>query len=111
MDLLQHEFTTAPAGSYLNNVGQLVNKIRHYRENVSMDEFKAALPSLKVLERQLQQFDDTLGEERRNYIEEIMTELEQETETEEKLIADIQRFSKTIVATLFDKEFLIDEFS
>ncbi len=111
MDLLKYEFTTAPAGSYFGNVGQLVKKIRHYRENVSIDEFKAAIPSLKSLERQLQEYDESLGDERRDYIDEIMAELEQETETEEKLKEEIERYSKIIVATLLDKEFSIDDFS
>jgi len=111
MDLLKYEFTAAPAGSYFNDVGQLVKKIRHYSENVSIDEFKAAIPILKTLERKLQEYDDTLGDKRRDYIDEIMAELEQETETEDKFKEEIERYSKTIVATLLDKEFAMDDFS
>lgn len=59
----------------------------------------------------MQEFDDSIGLGKRNYIDEIMEELQQEAEVEEKLMADIVRFSKTIVNTIFHEEFVADEFA
>ncbi|SKA41136.1 hypothetical protein SAMN04488128_105345 [Chitinophaga eiseniae] len=111
MELLQYEFTTAPKGSYLGNIGELIKKIRYYRTNVPIEEFKAALPSLKLLEQRLQEFDDSIGLMKRYYVDEIMEELQQEAEVEGKLMVDIERFSKIIINTIFREEFVIKEFA
>jgi hypothetical protein len=110
MDLLRYEFMNAPEGSYNYNVGQLVKKVRYYRENVSIDDFKAAIPELKVLERKLQSFDQEIGLDRREYLEEIMDELKKESEIESQLLEEIERASKAIASALYDTNFSLDDF-
>ena len=111
MDLLKYEFMKALEGSYNYNVGQLIKKIRYYRQQVAIDEFKVAIPQLKVLEKELQKFDNDIGGERRNYIEEIMEELDKESEIEGKVIDEIERSSRAINATLYDTEFSMHDFA
>jgi hypothetical protein len=110
MNLLRYEFMNAPQGSYNYNLGQLVKKVRYYREYVSIDDFKAAIPELKVMERKLQSFDQEIGLEKREYLEEIMDELKKESEIEFQLLEEIGRTSKAIVSALYDTDFSMDDF-
>lgn len=111
MELLKLEYQNSPEGSYNYILGELVKKIRHYTSNVPMDEFKTALPDLKKIETQLQKLDESIGEDKRFYIEEIMTELSEESEMEEKLFEDFEWASKSILASLFEKDFLLEDYS
>ncbi|WP_161888066.1 hypothetical protein [Pontibacter russatus] len=111
MSLLKYEYMEAPIGSYNHQLGQLIKKVRHYRENVSIDEFKAAIPELKSVEEKLQRFDEEIGEDRRDYLEEIMDELEKESEIENQLLEEIEWSSQAIVSALYNTDFSIDEYS
>lgn len=77
MDLLQFEFQNGEPGSYSYNLGQLIKKLRYFR-NVSLDQFQAAAPELKQIEKELQDFDSLLGDPKRFYIDELMEELNNE---------------------------------
>ncbi len=111
MNLLKYEFMNAPEGSYNYNLGQFVKKVRHYRVNVPIEQFKAAIPELQQLERVLQNVDETMGEEKRNYLEEVMEELEQESAIETQLLEEIERTSKAIASALYDTDFSMDDFT
>lgn len=108
MGLLKYEYIDSSKGSFNGILGELVKKVRHYHNNVSVDEFKSVLPILKSIEAQLQMLDKKIGNEKRFYLEEIMSELTEENEIEENLLEEIKE--KTIVALeLFSKlEFQID---
>lgn len=80
MDLLNFEFYTEENGAYDNLIGELVRKVRYYREQVSIDDFMAAMPELQQMETRIQEIDISLGEERRYYIKEIMDELSKEND-------------------------------
>ncbi len=109
-DLLQHEFTDAPPNSYNGLIGDLVKQIRYYRE-VPFDEFKAAMPKLKVLEKNLNNLDDVMNQPRREYITEILEALKQETESEENLIEDLTSSAKVIISTLYEKNFDLADYA
>ncbi|MGV3595304.1 MAG: hypothetical protein ACO1NK_08640 [Sediminibacterium sp.] len=44
MDLIKYEFYKEEDGAYYHFIGQLVKKVRYYREQVSINEFEAAIP-------------------------------------------------------------------
>jgi hypothetical protein len=111
MDLIKYEFFKKEDGAFNHLIGQLVKKVRYYREKVSIDTFKAAIPELKKLERQLQEIQEAIGETPRNYLQEIMDELSVEAELEGKVIAEIERSSKAIAAALYDTDFLMTDFA
>lgn len=64
--------------SYNGMVGELIRKVRYYRNDKTVEEFKFAIPDLKKIEQELQIFDTSIGDPKRNYIEEIMKELDKE---------------------------------
>lgn len=110
MDLIKYEFFKAEDNAYFHYIGQLVQEVRYYRENVSIEEFKAAIPELKKLEVTLQEIDENLGEKPRAYLSEIMDELSEEDALEEKVITEIERSAKAIASALYDNEFSMSEF-
>lgn len=109
MDLLRYEFTTAPEGSYNYNLSQLIKKVRHYRSNTSIDDFRAALPELKKMEKWLQNVDNTMDNEFRNYLADIMTELEEEDAVTSQLVEELERYSKAVVSALFTFDFSLSD--
>ena len=60
MDLIKYEFYKEEDGAYYHFIGQLVKKVRYYREQVSINEFEAAIPELKAIEKRLQDIDISL---------------------------------------------------
>jgi hypothetical protein len=111
MSLLKYEYMDAPSGSYNHHLSQLVKKVRHFRENVSAEEFLSAIPKLKSDEEKIQQFDQEIGEEIRNYLEEIMDELERESEIESQLFEEIEWSSQAIVSVLQNSDFSLNDYS
>ncbi|MXV50067.1 hypothetical protein GS399_03715 [Pedobacter sp. HMF7647] len=59
----------------------------------------------------LQKLDKDIGNKERFYIEEILAELEKESEIEEALLEDFEWSAKSILVTLFDKEFHLKDYS
>jgi hypothetical protein len=78
IDISQYENQDAPSDSQNGRVAELIKKVRHYRNEVPMDQFNDALPELRHLEKKCQDFDLMLGEPKINYIQEIMDALEAE---------------------------------
>ena len=111
MDLLKYEFMDAPENSFNGRLGILVKKVRHYRTNVPIDDFERALPELQNMEFQLQKIDESIGEPKRYYIQEIMNELEEESLVDEKIMEEIELSSKAIIRELYDTDFTIENFS
>ena len=111
MDLIKYEFYKEEDGAYYHFIGQLVQRVRYYRENVPVDEFKAAIPELKELESTLQDIDSNLGHETRYYLQEIMEELNAESEVQEKVIDEIERSAKAIVNSIYDTNLAMEDFS
>ncbi|WP_017259524.1 hypothetical protein [Pedobacter arcticus] len=111
MKLLKYEYTDAPAGSYNDILGDLVKKIRHYHSNVPHGELKKALPQLKSIEAQLQRLDRDIGDEKRYYLEEILSELTKENEIEESLFEDIKEKATAILDFLYGTKFQIETYS
>jgi len=110
MDLLKYEFTDSPPDSYNGYIGTLVSKIRHFR-SVPIDEFKSAMPELKSMEQRIQRMDASIGQPHREYIKEIMEELDIEDVIEEKIIEDVERSMKAIVGALFKKDISLTDIS
>ena len=111
MDLLKYEFLNSPEGSYNDLITQLVKQIRYYRTKVSVDEFKAAMPQLQAKERELQNIDESVGEETRYFIQEIMDELSIEDEIREKALDEIQRSSQAIIMHLHNTNCSVADFA
>ena len=111
MDLIKYEFYKEEDGAYYHFIGQLVKKVRYYREQVSINEFEAAIPELKAIEKRLQDIDISLGETPRQYLAEIMNELNNESALEEKVVTEIDRLSKAITLSLFDTSISLANFS
>ena len=63
------------------------------------------------MEEQIQEIDLELGEDTRNYIQEIMEELSQESEIEQKLLEEIERSAKSVTLSLYDSDFSMSDFS
>lgn len=111
MDLLKYEFSESGEGSFNYMLSQLISKLRFYTTNVPVEEFRAALPQLKLLEGKLQNFDMELGLEERNYIEEVMNEFQQEAAIKDELMNEIERSSHVIMKDLYNIGFFMKELS
>ncbi len=68
---------------------------------------QAAAPELQRLEALIQNMDQDIGRTERFYLQEILEELGQESELEEKLLDEISRSCKAIVTALYDTIFSI----
>lgn len=110
MNLLKYEFMDAAEGSYNALIKELVIRIRHNRENISIDEFKVAMPEVRTIEEVLQRIDEEIGGEPRDYIDEIMEELDREGQVEEQLLEEIERSAKALTSA-YNIEFVLDDFS
>ncbi|MEP6949588.1 MAG: hypothetical protein ABI863_09960 [Ginsengibacter sp.] len=111
MDLLKFEFKTGEEGSRIYNLGLLAKKLRYHRSNVAIDAIDSALPELRKIETELQNFDAKAGDDKRFYIQEITEELDKEDETKNNFLEEVERSSKSVVAALHNKDFSMADFS
>lgn len=111
MNLLRYEFIEGPDDSFNGMLRTLVKELRYNISYITIDEFKRAMPPLKLIEAKLQKVDSEIKQPTRNYIEEIMEELNQESENETNIVDDLSRASKATVESLFDEEINFDDFS
>lgn len=111
MNLLRYEFTDAPFDSINGMLRTLVTDLRYNSSMVTVDQFKEALPALQRIEKRLQQLDNELGDPHRNYIEEIMQELSEESDHEINLADELKRASVAMASSLFDQEINFEDFS
>ena len=110
MDLLKFEFKNGEEGSYPYNLALLIKKLRHYKSDVAKDAFEPALPELQKIEKELQNYDATTGNDKRSYIQEIVDELEKEAEIKNKFLEEVEKSSRSVVAVLHKKDFSMDDF-
>jgi hypothetical protein len=97
MEILKYEFIEAHPTSFNGLLKELVKQVRHCRTNLTIDEFREIIPSLKSLEAEIQQFDATILNEHREYITEIMQALEEESEIQNLFIEDFINSSNAII--------------
>lgn len=111
MSLLRYEFTDAPTTSVNGRIGQLVKDVRHYYSYAPAEEFSKAMPQLKSQEQELNKANAEIGFPAINYIENIMAELQKESELEDNLMQDMEYSSNAIVSALLNQTISLDMFS
>lgn len=109
MNLLHNEFNEGPDGSINGMLRTLVKELRYNRSQITIDEFKQAMPALKQIESTLQRLDIDMHQPKREYINEILDELEQESEDEANLAKDLSGACTAIMATLLNSSFDFDD--
>jgi len=110
MKLLDNEFNDGPDGSISGMLKSLVSQLRLNRSNISAEEFRQRLPALINIEATLQEFDQQIGQPARNYIEEIMAELDLESDDQIQLVKDLERATKAIVLSFRNQEVDFNDF-
>lgn len=91
-NILIKEYTSAPEDSFNGLIAELIQIIRHNRENLSIDEFKKNIPEIKVLEKAINDINSQVGEEREPFIQMIMDALSEEEDIANELV-DIMKTS------------------
>ncbi|WP_293886326.1 MULTISPECIES: hypothetical protein [unclassified Sphingobacterium] len=91
-NILIKEFTSAPEDSFNGLIAELIQLVRHNRENLSLDEFEKNIPEIKILEKAINDINSQLGDDREPYIEMIMDALSEEEDTALELV-DIMKTS------------------
>jgi len=109
MDLLRYEFIDGPDGSINGMLRTLVKGLRYNRSYVTVEEFKKAMPGLLVIESNLQRLDADIGSPKRNYVQEIMEELDQEQNNEANITEDLTHATIATIKALFGHDFQFDE--
>lgn len=110
MNLLRYEFIDGPGDSINGMLRQLVKELRYNRSMVTIDEFKQALPDLQKIEQTLQKLDGQIGQPHRNYIDEIMLELSEESDNETYLEEDLRMATKAMVVSVLKQEIDFEDF-
>jgi hypothetical protein len=111
MNLLRYEFISGPDGSINGMLRKLVIDLRYNRSMVTIEEFKQAKPNLQKVEQQLQKLDNQIGQPHRNYIEEIMEELSEESDNETNLDEDLRTATYAMSASFLDQKIDFDDFA
>ena len=109
MRLLSFETIDGQEGSYNDLIKQLVRKTRHYYSEVSGDEFKMAVPELKAMEAKIQHLDRDFGNEKRDYLNDIIEELGEESDAENLLIDELKRTATVLIPHLdaYDQHYIL----
>lgn len=110
MDLLKYEFIDAPEGSYNFILSELVKSVRYCVTELPAEEFRRELPRLRRKEAVLHEIDQELSIDERNYIQEIVAEIKEETEMEEKLFDELEWATESILTTVVDEEVIIEDY-
>jgi hypothetical protein len=111
MNLLRYEFIDGPDSSINGMLRSLVKGLRYNRSYVSAEEFKRALPGFHATELTLQQLDSDIGNPKRNYVHEIMEELDKEQDDEINITEDLRHATIATIKSLFDQDFQFDDLS
>jgi hypothetical protein len=113
MNLLKYEFDkSSPDGSYNGMLRSLVTKVRYHRNNVSAEYFKAAIPEMLEIETNLQNFDKQIDIPNRNYLQEILDELDAESRIEPGFFEEIETACLALVRdTLEGNLFSLNNYS
>ena len=111
MDLLRYEFIDGPDDSINGMIRTLVKGLRYNRSYVTVEEFKRAIPGFHVIESKLQRLDADISSPKRNYIQEIMEELDQEQNNGANITEDLTHATIATIKALFGRDFQFDELS
>lgn len=111
MKLLDYEAMEGQEGSYNDMMKQLVEKVRYYYSQVSSDDFSAAIPELRNMEEQILRLDREMGEEERNYLQEIYNELSEQAALGNTLDEDFRRIAKVLFGKYAERDFNAEEFA
>ena len=109
MDLLRYEFIEAPEDSMNGMVHTLVKGIRYNREYATLEEFKKMMPTFHLIESRLQQLDADIRLPKRNYVQDIMDELDKEQENETNISDDLKHATIATIKKIFGRDFQYDE--
>lgn len=111
MKLLHYEFIEGPDGSTEGMIRKLVRDIRFNRSQLSSEEFNASIPGLIVIEQRLQEQDQQSGMPFREYIGEIMQELDEEAENRREIEHILSQATTATVETLMGHSLDMTDFS
>lgn len=111
MNLLRYEFIDGPEGSINDMIKALVKELRYNRSQLTIEKYRQALPALQAIESQLQKFDADIRLPRRNYITEILEELDQESENEVNIVDDLYKAANAVIDSLFGHGINFHDFS
>lgn len=78
MDILSYEFTSSPDDSYNGMLGGLVRELRLYRNETDSTALLDEIQRFRYMESLLQEIDENFGNEKREYINEILAALDRE---------------------------------
>jgi hypothetical protein len=109
MNLLQYEFIEGPDDS-INGMRRTLVKELRVGLCIATEEFKKLFPLLRDIEYQLQTLDAEISQPKRSYIEEIMEELNQESEMETNIVDDLNRAPIVITNSILGQEINMDDF-
>ena len=82
-DFLSIERHEQNEGSHLADIKNLIIVIRYTRDKIPATEIKTHMPPLWNLESKLNSFNESIGQENREWIQEIMVVLDNEPEPDE----------------------------
>jgi len=111
MNLLHYEFVAGPDGSINGMLRRLVTDLRYNRSMVTVDVFKSSLPALREIEQQVQNLDREIGRSHRNYIDEILLELDEESESESNIEEDLRRATIATIDSIIGEEIDFEKLS
>lgn len=100
----------SPSDSFNGQLGSLVSAIRQVR-SVPANDVPALVPQLHRLQDSLNSYNEDIGEPERNYIDEIMAELDIEDVIEENLLEEAYQAIRAMVAALHNKDIDLDQFA
>lgn len=109
MNLLRYEFIDGPDDSFNGRLQKLVKDLRYNKSMITIDEFKQAMPNLQRIEQQIQQTDKEIRQAHRNYIDEIMQELDEEMNNEISIKDDLRRASNAILISMLNQQVSFDD--
>ena len=110
MQLLKFEIMKSEPGTIAEVIGTLVRSLRYYAGNETSEELLNEMPNLKKLEAVINEHDERLGLPTKNYIVDIMVELNEEWERLENVIDEMQRQSSVITRSLYGNDFKFTDF-
>jgi hypothetical protein len=109
MNLLRYEFINSPDGSINGMIRKLVTELRYNRSFVQAEEFHRRMPELRQIEARIQQNDAEIHLPKREYINEILAELDQESDNQTNLEEDLKSATFSIIASLLNRPFNIED--
>jgi hypothetical protein len=108
-NLLPYEFSDGPEDSINGMLRKLVTDLRYNRSMVSIEEFRSALVDLRGIERRLQSLDTQIGQPIREYIDDIMNELNEESDIESIIEDELRMATIATVSAVIGMEIEFDQ--